>query len=253
MTEIPDKIKVKSLYKALSLLDYFTEDNPKRGVTELSTLSGMPKSVVYNILSTFEECRFVEQDQVTGLYSLGLAFLELGYRVNKINQQSMNTHELLQKLAEEAGASAFLAHRYGYKIMYRDAAYPSAQIDPQMRTGWTACMHCCALGKMLLSYESEEFVEKMAEAEGLKSFTDTTITTLDGLRQELATIRSQGYSVDNMEQVYGFKCVAFPVKNISGKVTAAISLSGPSLRFQDDDIKHYVELLRQTAGNMIFL
>lgn len=46
--------KVKSLYKALRLLDYFDDAHPDAGVTELAAYSGMLKSSVHNILQTFE-------------------------------------------------------------------------------------------------------------------------------------------------------------------------------------------------------
>ena len=251
--DVPENIKVKSLYKAVSILDYFTDEHPKRRITELAELAGIPKSAVYNILSTFEYCGFIEKDEVSSQYMLGRKFLEMGYRVNKVYSLSRGMHQLLQELAEKTGETAFYAQRYGFKIMYRDVAYPSTQVNTQSIVGWTASMHCSALGKMLLSFEPSVFVDELCEKEGLKKYTDTTITTPDALKKELKLIRERGYSIDNMEQEYGFKCVACPVYDINGNVIAAVSVSGSALRFQENDILRYVKYLKKTATELIYV
>ena len=69
--------KVKSLYKALRLLDYFDDAHPDAGVTELAAYSGMLKSSVHNILQTFELCGYVTQDSETSRYMLGGAAVSL--------------------------------------------------------------------------------------------------------------------------------------------------------------------------------
>lgn len=67
-----DKIKVKSLKKALEILNCFEEKQPL-GVTELSERMGLYKSNVHNILSTFEAMGYVEKDKDTGKYYLAWA------------------------------------------------------------------------------------------------------------------------------------------------------------------------------------
>ena len=57
-----NEIKVKSLQKALEILNLFTE-KPVLGVTEVSEYLGIYKSTVHNILSTLKAMEYLEQDE----------------------------------------------------------------------------------------------------------------------------------------------------------------------------------------------
>ena len=82
----------------------------------------------------------------------------------------------------------------------------------------------------------EEQAEQVIGDRPLKAYTGCTITDPLVLRHHLEEIRQNGYAVDNMEHEYGIRCVAVPVFNSAGQVTAAVSVSGPSLRFDPETI-----------------
>ena len=90
--------KVKSLYKALRLLDYFDADHPDAGVTELATYSGMLKSSVHNILQTLALCGYVTQDSETSRYMLGGAAVSLFSRFKETRRIDYHITEYLQGL-----------------------------------------------------------------------------------------------------------------------------------------------------------
>ena len=54
-------------------------------------------------------------------------------------------------------------------------------------------------------------------------------------------------SIDNMEHEFGVKCVAMPIFNQQHQVEAAISVSGPSLRFEEERIQKIAEKLKDTV------
>ena len=60
-----------------------------------------------------------------------------------------------------------------------------------------------------------------------------TICTRRQLEDELARIRDQGYAIDNEERLEGIRCVAAPIRDYTGVVIAAISVSGAAFRMQD--------------------
>ena len=55
--------------------------------------------------------------------------------------------------------------------------------------------------------------------------------------EELTKIRARGYAIDNMEHEYGISCVAVPLFGQSHEAIGAISVSGPSLRFDMNTIE----------------
>ncbi len=62
-------------------------------------------------------------------------------------------------------------------------------------------------------------------------FTANTITEPALLHETLQEIREQGYAVDNEEHEKGICCIAVPVRDHSGNVVAALSLSGTNTNF----------------------
>ena len=87
-------------------------------------------------------------------------------------------------------------------------------------------------------------------AAGLEAFTPYTITDAQSFREEIDHIRAVGYSVDNMEHEYGIKCVGVPISNGRNQVIGGISLSGPSLRFNEQQIVEYAKLLDGYANQI---
>lgn len=239
---LPEGAKVKSLYKAVKLLDFFDNSHTERGVSELAELSGMLKSSVYNIMSTYESCGFVEKNEKTSQYRLGLKILELSNVICQADALDAIIRPYMEELSEGTGETVFFATPYGNNIIYREATIPNHSIAARSIKGVVAPMYCTGLGKAILSNMNDTYMEQIL-AEKMEPFTPYTITDPQAFRQEIQKIRQRGYSIDNMEHEYGIKCVSVPIKNGGDQLIGAISLSGPSLRFNDEKVTEYANLL----------
>ena len=244
--ELPEGVKVKSLYKAIKLLDFFNSAHPERGVSELAELSGLLKSSVYNIMSTYEACGVIEQNPQTSQYRLGLKILELSNVLSQDDVFWQIIRPFMEELSKRTGETVFLATPYGHQIIYREAVFPTQSISIRAIKGVVAPMYCTSLGKAMLAYMNAEQIESVI-AEGMEPFTPNTITEPQAFREELKIIHDQGYSLDNMEHEYGIKCVGVPIRNSQNDIIGAFSLSGPSLRFNDDKVLEYANLLQENA------
>ena len=80
----------------------------------------------------------------------------------------------------------------------------------------------------------------------MKAYTQFTICDPKVLRLQLAEIRQQGYSVDDMEHEFGIRCISVPIFGADGEVKAAVSVSGPSMRFNSEKIHAYAHILKET-------
>ena len=110
--------------------------------------------------------------------------------------------------------------------------------------GEHAPMYCTGLGKALLAFMPEEEQLKYAPDEFVK-FTENTLTSKEELLEDLRRIRERGYSIDNMEHEYGVACVAVPIFGHDGTPVAAISISGPSPRFQHQAIVQAATVMKE--------
>jgi hypothetical protein len=70
-----------------------------------------------------------------------------------------------------------------------------------------------------------------------RSDTAGTITDPEKLRAALATIRQKGYAIDDEEIEVGLRCIAAPIRDHSGQVTAAISVAAPVQRMTKKNLQ----------------
>lgn len=241
--------KVKSLFKALKLLDCFVGVAGDLGVTELSEKTGMLKSSVHNVLSTYEMCGYVERNPQTNRYRLGAKFLVFSNQFYQHNDIRQLIRPYAEQIAAKTDETVYLAELLGNNVIYIDAIYPVSHMGGRNVVGIRASTYCTGIGKALLAYQSQEFIDGVIK-QGLKRYTDHTITDPVRLMEELSLIRSRGYAVDNMEHEFGIKCVAAPIRNCQNEVVAALSVSGPSPRFSDAETKRYADLLIETAARL---
>jgi DNA-binding IclR family transcriptional regulator len=115
--------------------------------------------------------------------------------------------------------------------------------------GAPAPLHCTATGKAILSAMRKEEVEDVISL-GLKRFTENTLAESVKLLIDLEKTRQRGYSIDNMEHEYGIKGIGMVVKDTTGHPYAAVSVSGPSLRFNEESIPEIVRLIKKHSRKL---
>jgi DNA-binding IclR family transcriptional regulator len=101
------------------------------------------------------------------------------------------------------------------------------------------------VGKAIMAYLSKDKVSAIVEGKGLKKYTENTITNKEELEKEFLKIRKQGYSVDNMEHEEGVRCVAGPIRDYTGKVSASLSVSGPAFRISENNIPNIAKKVKE--------
>lgn len=241
--------KVKSLYKALKLLDMFDANHPERGINELAEASGMLKSSVYNIMSTFRQCGFIEKSRQTGKYGLGKKILQLSNILINTDQLRQTTKPYMDRLAKECGEVVYLARPEAPNVIYLDSSYPAGSMFARVISGVSAEMFCTGIGKAMLAFMGEAALDSVIAA-GFKQYTPYTLTNADALKNDLEHTRRRGYAIDNMEHEYGIRCVAVPMRNYHGDIVAGLSISGPSLRVMDDRVTFFAEQLQTAAAEL---
>lgn len=240
------EVKVKSLEKSIKILECFSIKEPELGITEISHLLGLNKSNVHNIISTLEKLGYIEKNGETGKYRLGLKIMNLSHVLTATMPFQNIVHRCISELSAQIDEIVYFGIPHGKNVMYLDGAFPAKLYNTRWVQGMTAPMVCTGIGKAMLAYMDDEFVESLL-TEPLVKYTDYTITDPEALREELKITRIRGYSIDNMEHEYGVKCVGVPVFNQSGKLVGAMSTTGPSLRFSDDQIPAFAAMLKEKA------
>lgn len=196
----------------------------RKGATaeELSTKLDIPLSTVFDHLYTLEAIGYIVK--IDGDYQLASRLLKLGdgYRLAKPVFVHAKPH--INWLSEETGRHASLmVEENGHGIYIYTAE--ASESGPLVGTlGQRTKLHASAPGKAILAHmPSERRVETM-ERHGLPEYTDSTITSEEGMRTELSEIRTQGYAIDREEGLEGFEGIGAPIiDRSSGQILGAIS------------------------------
>ncbi|MFS0725212.1 IclR family transcriptional regulator [Paenibacillus sp. 1P07SE] len=238
---------MKTLKKALDVLEIFSVSAPELGISEIGEKLGLYKSNVHNIVSTFEQCGYIERNPESGKYRLGMKILELAFVINS----SLGLHNMiyppLSELSSEVNEVVYFAVPRIPHVLYLEGVYPANSYSVRSMTGETAEMYCTSLGKAILAYLPPDEAMKAIGMQSMTAHTPNTITDRSALLHELDTIRSRGYSIDNMEHEFGIKCVGVPVFKRDGSLLGGMSISGPSLRMDDSTTQAYALKLRSCS------
>lgn len=247
-----DADKVQSVERAISLLETLA-DASEMGIKELGMALGLPKGTVHRLLATMKARNMVDQT-ATGKYRLGFKLFELGSKM--VNRLGVRKEAMphLENLTSISGETANLAIPDRFDIIYVERIASLAPLRLGVDLGCRFPAYALALGKAILAnMEPAELNAYLLDPEfqaSIKPITDNTITNIVELHHHLEAIRKQGYAVDNEEYLRGIRCIAVPVFNYSGKVIAAIGISGATATMTSAKIQAMIPHVKEAGRNL---
>ena len=241
--------KVKSLQKALKVLECFTPKSRELGVSEIARLLDLNKSNVYNILATLEECGYVKKNASSEKYSLDFKMVQFSYTVMANYPYTNLIVPVLKDLAADLNAIVYFGIPHGEAVLYLFSAYPKSygkNIPYRSILGETAPYYCTSLGKaILISMEENEIIPLIA---GEKTkYTETTLVETEEILADIKKSKERGYAIDNIEHESGVRCVGVPVTDRNGSLIGAISASGPTSVVTEEKIESFSQKLLTAA------
>jgi DNA-binding IclR family transcriptional regulator len=209
------------------------------GVTELATELNLNKSSIFRLLSTLASHGFIEQDEETKRYKLGYRYLELSsVLLDSIDIRKEATPYLkeLEKLSNEV--IHLVVYDHG-EVIYIEKLEGSETLRTHSQVGKRAPMHCTSVGKVILAYLPSREAMDIIEQKGLPKHTENTITDKEVFMNKLVEIKKQGYGLEFEENEVGITCIAAPIFNYRGDIVAAVSISGASIRMNEDRLEEF--------------
>jgi IclR family transcriptional regulator, KDG regulon repressor len=244
-----DDVKVKSLYKSLSILECFTARNPELGITEISNSLGLYKSNVHNMLSTLEAAGYVYKNPVTSKYGLTNKMLEFSYVVtSQLNYQDIVYH-VMKRTTEALNEMTYFGVDHGKYILYMFNAYPKLyDFNYPVRSimGEKAPMYCTSIGKAILSTFPEDEIRRRIDMER-ERFTPNTLIDEEEIVKDVLLSAKRGYALDDIEHELNVRCVGVPIFDRSQKLIGALSVSGAAQNFNEAKIEKCAQYLNDAA------
>lgn len=238
---------VKSVSRALDIITLVSLKKGGLGVTEIAKQIDINKSSVYRILSTLVQYGYIEQDGDTGKYKLGYKFLEISSKLLESIDLRAEARPFLQELENETNEVIHLVVYDQGEVVYIEKLEGNETLRMHSKVGKRAPMHCTSVGKAILAHLPLNVVIDILDRKGMPVHTDKTITDKDEFLKELSQVRQNGYALDLEENEYGITCVAAPIFDHLGKVIAAVSISGPTMRMTEDRLKTLKTIMIRTG------
>lgn len=239
---------VQSIDRVLDIVETLSEAPGGMALSDLAAATGLHMSTTHRMLSALADRGYACKDAATGRYRLTVRLFEIGSRVSETTDLLSAAKPLLNGLTEELQETSHLVEPDGCDVVYRYKVEPYRQmVRISSCVGQRNPLYCTAVGKSILAQMPEEQVRGIWEKTDIRAYTDTTITDYAVFLKELEQIRRQGYAFDNQEHDRGVRCVAAAVLNWEGKPAAAVSVSAPHFRMDEDAVRRIYPYLRETA------
>jgi IclR family KDG regulon transcriptional repressor len=245
---------VQAIQRAALILDTLSQNSQGVSLRELSAQVELPKGTTHRLLSSLAYFGYVRQDATTKDYLLGFRLVELGNLL--LNQLDLRTEAkpLLLELGRRVKETVHLVILDQDEVLYIDKVDSDENpggLRMASRIGSRTKAHSCAVGKVLLADLSEDQLDEYTKQQGLPKLTERTLTDPAQLKEHLEVVRKRGYAVDDEENERGIRCVAAPIRNESGRVIAATSISGPAIRITRERIQDTLQReIMETAAHI---
>ncbi len=217
---------VQSLDRTLDIIELLATSPQGMGVTEIGLQLQLHKSTVHRLVTALASRGYIEKDQKSGLYKIGLKFVEISSL--HLHQLELKTEAapMMRRLAEMTGQVTHLAILDETDVVYIEKVDVVQSLRLYSHIGRRIPVYCSALGKVLLSGQSVPRQKQILKNIIFTPYTENTVQDPEVFFSELQKTTQRGWAVDNEEHEPGIRCIAAPIKDFTRKVIAAVSISG---------------------------
>jgi IclR family transcriptional regulator, KDG regulon repressor len=242
---------VPAVSRALDILELFL-DRPSLSAPEITERLGLPRTTVHELVTTLTERAYLipTPGQPTR-YRLGMRLFQLGSVFADQLDLAAEAREVARAVAAKCDETVHVAVLDGADVVYVakvDSTHPVRMVSA---VGRRLPAHCTGVGKMLLSGLPEDALDaRYPRDRELPGMTPQSVTSPARLRAQLDDIRRSGLSYDECESNESVFCVAAPVYDHTGDMVAGMSISVPSIRWNDERRGAWSALIRDGAAEL---
>ncbi|MDZ8171184.1 IclR family transcriptional regulator [Microbacterium xanthum] len=220
------------------------------GVSLVARRLGRDKAVVSRTLATLADAGLVARNEETLHYTLGPRLYVLASRTASSNLVS-SSHGVLRKLVQATRETSHLCVLHGGNVLTLVSELSPYDVRTAGWAGSTTSAWRTPSGRVLLSdwddaslarwYADHGDEQPLIGPFGQTDTTDfpvrdgaeparTVVSDLESLREAVASIREKGYALSDEELERGVVAASAPVRDYTGRVVAALNVSGPKSR-----------------------
>jgi IclR family pca regulon transcriptional regulator len=224
----PGDAYVQSFARGLAVIRSFSASAPQQTLTEVAQRAGLTRAGARRILLTLVHLGYVQAQGRQ--FSLTPRILDLGFAYLSSLPLWNLAEPVMEALVEEVKESCSAAVLDGAEIVYVLRVPTHKIMSINLGIGSRLPAHCTSMGRTLLAELDEVSLDALLARHPPAARTARTITDLASLKQELATVRRQGWCLVDQELEEGLVSLSAPIRDRAGRAIAAMNISGQAAR-----------------------
>jgi IclR family pca regulon transcriptional regulator len=242
-----------SLERGLAVLQAFSQERRVLTTSQISQRTGIPRAAVRRCLYTLAKLGFVAEED-NRLFSLRPRVLKLGHAYLATTPLAHAAQPVLRHLSATLNESSSVAILDGDEILYIARASTSRIMSIDLHIGSRLPAYCTSMGRVLLGQLSAEALDAYLDRTKLIQYTPRTIVSREGLRDTIASVRANGYALNDQELEIGLRSIAVPIHGAEGRVIAALNVGVQAARMSPAEMESRIlPALRESAGELALL
>lgn len=233
---------MKTVDKAVKLLNLFSVAQPEIGLSELARMAGYDKAATRRFLVALQNHQFIEQNPDTKAYRLGIGFLHLA----KVREASMPLESIIQpalvRIMEQTHETAHGSVMVNGNLSSIGVSFPHRGNRAHLELGEILPLHATASGIVFQAFSSEEVLREIPQ--DLSAYTKDTTTDPESLKQIIADTHKRGYAISGGKYCNEVTGMATAYFGSNGEPMGSIAVATPSSRLTDE--------LHQTIRTALF-
>jgi IclR family transcriptional regulator, pca regulon regulatory protein len=224
----PGDTYVQSFARGLSVIRSFSAEAPSQTLSEVAQRTGLTRAGARRILLTLEGLGYVEAQGRQ--FRLTPKILDLGFAYLSSLPLWNLAEPVMEALVADVKESCSAAVLEGSDIVYVLRVPTHKIMSINLGLGSRLPAYCTSMGRVLLSgLPVDEMRARLAATDRIAR-TARTVTDMAALEQIIGKVRQQGWCLVNQELEEGLVSLAAPIRDRSGRVIAALNISGQANR-----------------------
>jgi DNA-binding IclR family transcriptional regulator len=215
---------LRGVGRAFALLEQIAE-RPMRA-SDLARALDMKWTTAHRTLTYLASTGYVERDEATGRYFVGVRAYALGSSYVSSLSLSESARPYLHAASIMSQATAQLVKRDDRQSVVLSVCDPGRDHVPETTIGCNFPLHCGSKGHVLLAFANPDFVDDYL-ARRLARLTPYTVVDPGALRSRLDEVRERGYALTDRDVRVFSSSVAAPVRDPADNVVASVTLVVP--------------------------
>lgn len=247
MTDKKLAVSGSSAERSLRLISHLADQGRPLSLAELAEALELPKATAHRLCTNLLELGFIARTLDERDFVVGPALRRLA--LDTLNHGTVQglRHKILADLVAEVGETCNFTTLDGAEVLYLDRVEAPWPWRLTLDVGVHVPLHCTASGKLFLALMPKARRDMLIKRLKLPRLTANTLTSVDALRTECASIAQQGHALDREEFIDGLVAAAVPVRDAAGEVRAAIAVHAPIARMSVKQAGERVPALHAAA------